>query len=293
MSLPLAVPLNSPRFSVVIPTYRRNESLARCLDLLAHGAQTLSGGEYEVIVTDDGPPDGNARSLVADRYPDVRWVQGPRRGPAANRNFGASHARAGWLVFTDDDCLPQPGWLAAFAGRLAASSEDCRVLEGTTVSGVEVIGPFEQAPVNLQGGLLWSCNFAMERTLFERMGGFDAGFPYPHLEDVDLRLRLDDAGERYLFVPEARVVHPPRPVGGALNWVRGQESSFYLARKRGVSLAAVNFGVGGYARICVHALRAARSAGEVVKVGWRIVQEIVLLCFYLPRFARKYGRSSR
>ena len=285
--------MNSPHFSVVIPTCRRNESLARCLDLLSHGAQTFPAGEYEVIVSDDGPPEGNARSLVEGRYPDVRWVQGPRLGPAANRNFGASHARAGWLVFTDDDCLPQPGWLAAFAGRLDADPEGCRVLEGLTASGVEVIGPFEQAPVNLHGGLLWSCNFAIERTLFERMGGFDAGFPYPHLEDVDLRLRLDDAGERYVFVPEACVIHPPRPVGGALSWVRGQESSFYLARKRGVPLSAVNFGVGGYARICVHSLRTARGAGEVVRLGWRIVKEVVLLCFYLPRFVRKYGRTGR
>ena len=285
--------LNSPRFSVVIPTCRRNESLARCLDSLARHAQTFPADEYEVIVSDDGPPGGNAHSLVEGHYPDVRWVQGPRRGPAANRNFGASHARAGWLVFTDDDCLPQPGWLAAFAGRLDAGLGDCRVLEGLTTCGVEVIGPFEQAPVNLRGGLLWSCNFAIERTLFERMGGFDVGFPYPHLEDVDLRLRLDDARERYFFVPEACVIHPPRPVGGALSWVRAQESSFFLARKRGVSLSAVNFGASGYARICVHALRAARNMGEVVRLGWRIAKEIILLCFYLPHFVRKYRRVSR
>ena len=280
--------MKAPRFSVVIPTCRRNDSLARCLDKLAAGAQTFLPGEYEVIVSDDGPANSNARTLVESRYPNVRWVQGPRRGPAANRNFGASHARAGWLVFTDDDCLPQPGWLAAFATRLDAGVPGCRVLEGRTDSGVAVIGPFEQAPVNMDGGLLWSCNFAIERTLFEAMGGFDAGFPYPHLEDVDLRLRLDDAGERYSFVPEAGVVHPPRPVGGALNWVRGQESSFYLARKRRVPLAAVNFGVGGYVRGCVRAFRTARGAGNILRLVWRIVREVSLMCFYLPRFARKY-----
>ena len=223
--------MNTPRFTVVIPTCRRNESLERCLDLLAPGVQTLPADEYEVIVTDDGPSDGGAHALVATRYPAVRWVQGPRRGPAANRNFGAAQARGAWLVFTDDDCLPQPEWLSAFANRLEeAGPRVFRVLEGRTDAGVAKIGPFEQAPANPDGGLLWSCNFAIERSLFEAMGGFDAGFPYPHLEDVDFRWRLDDAGERYLFVPEARVIHPPRPVGGALKWARGQESSFYLAR---------------------------------------------------------------
>lgn len=285
--------MNSPRFSVVIPTCRRNESLARCLDALAPGAQSLQAGEYEVIVSDDGPPDNNARALVESRYPGTRWVQGPRRGPAANRNCGASHARAGWLVFTDDDCLPQPGWLAAFADRLDAGVGECRVLEGLTVSGVKAIGPFEQAPVNTEGGLLWSCNFAIERTLFDRMGGFDAGFPYPHLEDVDLRLRLDDAGEHYPFVRDACVIHPPRPVGGALSWARGQESSFYLARKRGVPLSAVNFGVSGYLRICARAFRTVRGGGNIVRLAWRILKEVACMCFYLPGFLRKYRQPGR
>ncbi len=285
--------MNTPRFSIVIPTCRRNESLARCLDSIVPGVQTLEAGSYEVVVSDDGPPDHNARSLVESSYPWVRWVQGPRHGPAANRNFGATHARADWLVFTDDDCLPQPEWLAAFARRIDAEAGNCRVFEGLTTSGVAEIGLFEQAPVNTRGGLLWSCNFAIGRGLFERLGGFDAGFPYPHLEDVDLRLRLDDAGEPYAFVRDACVVHPPRPVVGPLSWARGQESSFYLARKRGVPLSAVNFGVGGYLRMCVHAFRAAKGGRNLLLVAWRILQEVALLSFYVPRFARKYRHPAR
>ena len=41
-------------FSVVIPTCHRNDLLARCLDRLAPGAQTLPAARYEVIVSDDG-----------------------------------------------------------------------------------------------------------------------------------------------------------------------------------------------------------------------------------------------
>ncbi len=284
--------MNTPRLTVVIPTCRRNESLARCLDRFAPGAQTLPAGEYEIIVSDDGTPQDNARSLVESRYPAVRWVQGPRRGPAANRNFGASHARAPWLVFTDDDCLPHGDWLAAFADRIAAGTDGCRVLEGRTECGVTNIGPFEQAPGNDTGGLLWSCNLAVERGLFEAMGGFDVGFPYPHLEDVDFRWRLDDAREPYQFVREACVLHPPRPVGSALNWARAQESSFYLARKRGVPLSAVNFGFGTYARICVRSFRSSRSLWESARLAWRIVAEVALLLYYVPRFLLKYRRLS-
>ena len=41
-----------PRLSVVIPTFRRPELLARCLDALL--VQTLPGEAFEVIVVDDG-----------------------------------------------------------------------------------------------------------------------------------------------------------------------------------------------------------------------------------------------
>ena len=283
--------MSTPSITVVIPTCRRNDLLARCLDRLAPGAQTLPAGEYEVVISDDGRPDSNAQTLVENRYPWARWFQGPRRGPAANRNFGASHATTPWLVFTDDDCLPQPGWLAAFSQHIKTATVGCRVLEGRTDCGVARIGPFEQAPGNDTGGLLWSCNLAVERALFERMGGFDAGFPYPHLEDVDFRLRLDDAKEPYRFIPEACIVHPPRPVGSALNWARAQESSFYLARKRGVPLAAVNFGVGTYLRLCKRCFQGSRNLWESTRLGWRIVEEVALMGVYLPRFAWKYRRT--
>ena len=87
-------------------------------------------------------------------------------------------------------------------------------------------------------------------------------------------------------------MRPPRPVGSVLKWARAQESSFYLARKRGVPLAAVNFGAGTYLRLCLQAFRAARGVGEYVRIGWRIVEEVALLCFYLPRFAWKYRRGT-
>ena len=65
---------------MVIPTCRRNDALARCLDQLKDGAQTLPASAYEVIVTDDGPEGANARGLVEKEYAWVRWVAGPRRG---------------------------------------------------------------------------------------------------------------------------------------------------------------------------------------------------------------------
>ena len=50
---------------------------------------------YEIIVADDGRT-STAEAMIHQRFPWVRWVQGPGIGPAANRNAGAAVARGVW-----------------------------------------------------------------------------------------------------------------------------------------------------------------------------------------------------
>lgn len=290
-------PATPPRFSVVIPTCRRNDSLARCLNRLLPGSQTLSASEYEVIVSDDGPDSDDARLLVEHTYPWARWVRGPKHGPGQNRNFGAKQARGEWLAFCDDDCLPEPGWLAGYAARADARENDGgpRVFEGriTSDTGGKPMSLQFTAPINEEGGLLWSCNFAIERRLFQEMGGFDEGFPYPYfdLEDVDFRLRLDDRGEKYPFVPAASVDHPPRPVAPLLNVVRSQEAAWYLARKRGVKVAQIGPRPLTYLRIYIYGLRRVRGLRDFFWVNWRHLGQPLLMLAHLPYWQRKYPRS--
>jgi len=195
-------------FSVVIPTCHRDAELAACLDRLAPGAQTLAAENYEVIVTDDGSA-STTETLLRERFPWARWTQGPRRGPAANRNHGAAEAHGEWLVFTDDDCMPSAEWLSAFA---AAAHDDsaARVLEGRTHVDRPRAHPLETSPINEEGGYLWSCNFAIERALFEEMAGFNERFPFNAMEDRELHVRLRQRGIAPVFCPAAAVVHPWR-----------------------------------------------------------------------------------
>lgn len=216
--------MNTPLFSVVIPTRDRNEALAVCLDRLAPGAQTMPHDRYEVVVSDDSAH-SVARELVTDRYPWARWVEGPRRGPAANRNAGARAARGEWLAFTDDDCLPDTAWLASFADSFSPNPKALEALEGRTTCRAGLDSPRQAAPVNLTGGVLWSCNFAMKREGFHAVGGFDERYPHPHMEDADLQSRLQKAGYMIRFVPSAEIDHPPRPLPWGTQLARVHESS--------------------------------------------------------------------
>jgi GT2 family glycosyltransferase len=220
--------MSNPTFSVILPTYHRNELLAKCLDCLKPGVQTLSAEQYEVVVTDDGRTK-TAEQLIQEQYPWVKWVAGPHKGPAANRNNGARVAEGEWLVFTDDDCLPDTQWLAAYAEAIAQYPE-YSVLEGRTYVDRPQQSLAEKSPTNETGGYLWSCNLAMQKALFESLKGFDERFPYAAMEDVDLRLRLTQLGQHFLFVKNAAICHPWRISGGWQELKRHQKSTFiYLS----------------------------------------------------------------
>jgi len=198
----------APRLSVVIPTCHRNDLLSICLEHLEPGRQTLEPSNYEVIITDDGS-DSTAERMVRDRFGWARWVPGPRRGPAANRNQGALAARGEWLVFCDDDCLPSKELLEAYRDA-ADEFPGSRVLEGKTTVDRPKTHPLEHAPINESGGYLWSCNFAVEKSLFRSLGGFDERFLHAAMEDVDLHFRIRKLGLQVPFVPAAAVIHPWR-----------------------------------------------------------------------------------
>jgi GT2 family glycosyltransferase len=214
--------------SVVIPTCRRPDLLARCLARLAPDVQTLPADQYEVIVTDDGDP--TVEGFLAENFPSVRWTSGPRRGPAANRNAGALRARGDWLAFTDDDCIPDSRWLEKFS---TAIDSRRKVYEGKTTCVAGLHSPFDHSPVNLTGGCLWSCNIFIHRETFEQFGGFDENFPFPYMEDADFRDRLVHAGYSFEFGPDAIVDHPPRRPASGLQLARQHESWVYYWYKCG------------------------------------------------------------
>lgn len=190
--------------SVIIPTRHRNDLLGLCLQRLAPGAQSFSFDSYEVIVCDDGTVE-TAEELVKRQFPWARWVRGPKLGPAANRNCGAREARGEWLVFTDDDCLPGPMWLASFSEEMNGYSQ---ALEGAIHPEGDMNQDLAECPVNLRGGCFWSGNIAVATTLFQEIGGFDPKYRCRE-EDLDLKLRLE-ARMKIVFVPAAAVTHPVR-----------------------------------------------------------------------------------
>lgn len=161
--------------------------------------------KVEIIVSDDA---GHTNGALVREFPAVRFISGPRRGPAANRNAGARAAAGEWLLFCDDDCLPEPNLLEVYFQRTRTSG--CDVIEGAILADRPRRHPFEESPINDVGGNLWSCNFAIRRRVFWTVGGFDERFPAPAGEDAELCYRLKKAGILIHYAPDAVVIHPWR-----------------------------------------------------------------------------------
>lgn len=218
-----------PFMTVVIPTCDRPAQLEACLERLSPGRQTLPNERFEVIVTDDGRH-VSARELVEGRFPWATWIPGPGRGPAANRNNGARRARGEWLVFTDDDCVPEPGWLQSYAHEMTVGRS---ALEGRIRSDRAATSAWDEAPINESGGFFWSANIAVRKDEFERVGGFDENYDSAAMEDVDLRETLKSRGLIITFVFGATVSHPMRRTGFATKWAHARRlrSAVYFDRK--------------------------------------------------------------
>jgi len=101
-------------------------------------------------------------------------------------------------------------------------------LEGRTYSDEDVDWSRFEAPVNLVGGNLWSCNFAILRKVFEGLGGFAEVFRTSGGEDIEFHTRLRAIPARIKFIPSASVYHAPRHRPGVIqlakrwhgDWVR-------------------------------------------------------------------------
>lgn len=107
-----------PRYSVIVPTYNREESLRKTLISLA--GQTIPSDQYEVLVIDDGSSrnikdvfEKFSRQYGAKNFFYHRISHG---GPSKARNVGIKLARGEILFFTDDDCVVPPNWMETLLG---------------------------------------------------------------------------------------------------------------------------------------------------------------------------------
>ena len=107
--------------AVAVATLDRPEGLERCLKGVLAG-ETLP---RELIVVDQGTADVRSVVELFALRPgvSVRHVRQARLGLSAFRNGAVRLTTSPILAFTDDDCVPEPGWLTAIAAAFQSSPQ--------------------------------------------------------------------------------------------------------------------------------------------------------------------------
>jgi len=100
---------NPPRFSILIPTYNRQDLVKLTVESVL--AQTFT--DYELIVIDDGSADQTVKMLEAYGSRVQIMVQ-KNSGPELARRNGAAVAKGDYLVLLDNDDLLFPWALATY-----------------------------------------------------------------------------------------------------------------------------------------------------------------------------------
>jgi len=201
------------RLSVVVPTCNRSPSLARCLAALAN--QTLPATDFQVIVVDDSGDPGEGDLLSEDAgIPDLQVVRHRENsGAAAARNSGAHTARAPFLAFVDDDCVPDPKWASELSTRLEKSRNAAfagAVCVAEPQPPADRVTQLLSDPVQASDGTIvraQSANLAVPADGFRAVGGFDESYFGAGYEDYDFCRRWRESGRRILAAPRAVVLH--------------------------------------------------------------------------------------
>ena len=205
----------APALSVIVPTRDRRERLSRCLAALA--AQD-TGGEFEVVVVDDGSSDGTGDFLADHEAPfPLRSARLEGAGPSRARNAGVEAATGGVCAFLDDDCVPAPGFVGA---HLDAHRREPRLVGIGALAQKPLLGRDWYARAFARGWAehyarledkpaawsdCYSGNLSAPRAALLEIGCFATDVAVG--EDIELGYRLEQRGFDLRYLPAAAAVH--------------------------------------------------------------------------------------
>jgi glycosyltransferase involved in cell wall biosynthesis len=199
------------RLSVTIPVFNGREFLSQVLQALACSTHAPD----EVLVVDDGSTDGSGTLAGTLGAKVLTRADGPK-GPAQARNLGAAQAVGDVLIFLDADVVVHPDTLARIAANFA-EQPDVAALFGSYDADPPAPGHvsrfknllhhFTHQHSQREASTFWVGCGAIRREVFEVLGGFYEGYARPAVADIELGLRLKEAGERIILDPEVQVTH--------------------------------------------------------------------------------------
>lgn len=159
------------KFSVIIATFNRKDTIKKALDSLINQSYT----NWEAIIIDDGSTDGTRSSIqnYLDKEQYFKYYYQDNCGAYCAKNNGVEKASGEYITFLDSDDYYKPNHLES-RFQILNENPDIQLLHG----GVKIIGNEFVPDRNNIGELihLSKCviggTFFIERNSFFALGGF-------------------------------------------------------------------------------------------------------------------------
>lgn len=213
--------------SVVIPTINRAEVLLDTItDIIKQNFD-----DFEVIVVDQSD-EINEKAVMLLRSATVtcRYFKGHFKGLPQARNFGLQHAKKDIILYIDDDIRCDEN-LVKYHYQAHLNTGAALVAGGITEKKGETLtsafpGSFNKWTATAirnfsskkAGWCLHApgCNFSIRKSAFTDIGGVDEmlSIGAALYEESELALRLEKAGYKAWFEPNAHLIHLAAPMGG-------------------------------------------------------------------------------
>ncbi|MBN1872989.1 MAG: glycosyltransferase family 2 protein [Anaerolineae bacterium] len=215
--------ISNPRVTIVIPNWNTRRWLPGCLDGLR--AQTFQ--DFQILLIDNGSTD-DSLDFIRAHYPEVEIISfAQNRGFAVAVNTGIQHTHTDYVALLNTDTVPHPDWLYHLVEALEHHPTDVgcvapKMLSLTDPTRIDDVGDTfswygsarkrglgELAETYAQPEEIFSANAGAalyRRAFLEDVGYFDESF-VNYFEDIDLGLRGRLLGYRYLYIPQAKILH--------------------------------------------------------------------------------------
>jgi len=214
-----------PAVSVVICTYNRDKFIREALNCLAR--QTISPGDFEIIVVDNNSTDNTAEIVknFIGEFPqlNIRYVLEKNKGLSFARNRGIQEALAPIITYIDDDAEAAPGFLKSIADLMEAD---------TTIAGIggKVIPKYSESVepkwmskyLNGFVGLLdygpspkrfdknmkypAGCNMTYTKAILQKAGGFNNQLTF-RSDDKYIFYQVKKLSDKIVYLPQAMLYH--------------------------------------------------------------------------------------
>lgn len=204
--------------SIIVPVYNRPEEV----DELLNSLSSQSDKDFEVIIVEDGSK--LKCDKIIEKYSDeinVKYFYKDNSGPGTTRNNGVEKASGNYFIFFDSDCIIpddyikncknylKENYVDAFGGPDKAHSSFTNIQKSINYSMTSFFttGGIRGGKKKLDKFHPRSFNMGISKEVYQRTKGFSK---MRFGEDVDLSLRVIEAGFKTALIPECFVYHKRR-----------------------------------------------------------------------------------